>query len=60
MGKLSPTKIEKLVNMGRMVPVIQEKDGNFYLVGYKRKSRSRKNDTAMLPEPQLIQMPNQK
>lgn len=59
MGKLSPAKIEKLIKMGRMVPVIQEKDGQFYLVGYKRKAKSRKTDNVLLPEPELIQVPNQ-
>jgi hypothetical protein len=60
MGKLSPAKLEKLIKQGRMVPIIQQKGKEYYLVGYRRKATSRKNDTALLPEPQLIQVPNQK
>jgi len=61
MGKLSPLKIEKLVNQGRLVPLIERKeDGNFYLVGYTRKKTSRKNDRIMLPEPQMLQVPQKK
>lgn len=60
MGKVSPKKIEELIKKGRLVPVIQStNEGKHFLVGYKRKSTSRKSkDTFMLPEPEEIQVPN--
>jgi hypothetical protein len=60
MGKVSPKKIEELIKKGRLVPIIQSNnEGKHFLVGYKRKSTSRKSkDTFMLPEPEEIQVPN--
>lgn len=60
MGKVSPKKIEDLIKKGRLVPIIQSTpEGKHFLVGYKRKSTSRKSkDTFMLPEPEEIQVPN--
>ena len=60
MSRLSPKKIETLIKKGRLVPLIQERDGKFYLVGYTRKKTSRKNDRMMLPEPELLQVPGSK
>jgi hypothetical protein len=59
MGKVSPKKIEQLVRKGRLVPLIdQQNDGKHYLVGYARKSSSRKSDRFMLPQPELINVPD--
>jgi hypothetical protein len=60
MGKMTPNNIEKLVKQGRLVPVIKsEQNGNHYLIGYKRKSTSRKakTDSFLLPEPEKITLP---
>jgi hypothetical protein len=56
MSKISPDKIRKLTLQGRIIPIIEEKDGKFYLMGYKRKATSRKNDSFLLPEPE--ELPN--
>jgi hypothetical protein len=60
MGKVSPKKIEELIKKGRLVPVIQTtNEGKHFLVGYKRKSTSRKSrDNFTLPIPEEIQVPN--
>jgi hypothetical protein len=57
MSTITPKNIEKLIKKGRLVPLIKEKDGKFYLIGYTRKSTSRKNDKLMLPQPELLQTP---
>ncbi len=57
MSTLSPKNIEKLIKKGRLVPLIKEENDKFYLIGYTRKSTSRKNDKLMLPEPELLQTP---
>lgn len=57
MSTLSPKNIEKLIKKGRLVPLIKEENDKFYLIGYTRKSISRKNDKLMLPEPELLQTP---
>lgn len=57
MSKMSPKNIEKLIKKGRLVPLIREEDNKFYLIGYTRKSTSRKNDKLMLPQPELLQTP---
>lgn len=54
---MSPKNIEKLIKKGRLVPLIREEDNKFYLIGYTRKSTSRKNDKLMLPQPELLQTP---
>jgi len=54
---MSPKNIEKLIKKGRLVPLIKEEDKKFYLVGYTRKSVSRKTDQYMLPKPELLQTP---
>ena len=56
MSKISPDKIRKLALQGRLVPIITEKDGKHYLMGYKRKATSRKKDSFLLPEPE--ELPN--
>jgi hypothetical protein len=60
MSKMSPDNIMKLVKKGRLVPVIKStQDGKHYLIGYKRKSTSRKakTDSFMLPQPEEITLP---
>jgi hypothetical protein len=58
MSKISPDKIRKLALKGRLVPIIKSTDdGKHYLLGYKRKATSRKNDNYMLPEPELLNVP---
>lgn len=57
MSTMSPKNIEKLIKKGRLVPLIKEENGKFYLIGYTRKSTSRKNDKLMLPQPELLQTP---
>jgi hypothetical protein len=58
MGKISAKKIEQLVSKGRLLPLIEQRENNkHYIVGYTRKSTSRKNDRFMLPEPQEIHVP---
>jgi len=54
MSKISPDKIKKLALQGRIVPVIEERDGKHYLLGYKRKSSSRKKESYMLPVPEEL------
>ena len=60
MSKISPEKIRKLAMQGRLVPLIEERDGKHYLLGYTRKSTSRKKESYMLPEPELINVLPQK
>jgi hypothetical protein len=60
MGKMNPSNIEKLIKKGRLVPVIKStQDGKHFLIGYKRKSTSRKakTDSYLLPEPEEIKLP---
>jgi len=60
MSKISPKTIEKLIKQGRLVPVIKStNDGKHYLVGYRRKSTSRKakTDVLTLPAPEEIELP---
>jgi len=45
---------------GRLVPIIKStQDGKHYLVGYRRKSTSRKarTDSYLLPTPEEIKLP---
>lgn len=61
MSKISPDKIRKLAMQGRLVPIIKEQeDGKHYLLGYSRKASSRKKESYMLPEPELINVLPQK
>jgi hypothetical protein len=57
MSTMTPKNIEKLIKKGRLVPLIKEENDKFYLIGYTRKSTSRKNDKLMLPQPELLQTP---
>ena len=58
MSKITGDKIRKLALKGRLVPIINSThDGKHYLVGYKRKSTSRKKESFMLPEPELLTVP---
>jgi len=60
MGKMNPNNIQKLVMKGRLVPIIKStQDGKHYLVGYRRKSTSRKarTDSYLLPTPEEIKLP---
>jgi hypothetical protein len=60
MGKMSPANIQKLIKKGRLVPIIKStNDGNHLLMGYRRKSESRKakTDTFLLPNPEEITLP---
>jgi len=59
-NRMSASSIRKLALKGRLVPIIQEKDGKHYLVGYRRKAESRKKDSFLLPEPELINVLPQK
>ena len=55
MSKISPEKIRTLALKGRLVPIIKSTDdGKHYLIGYKRKSTSRKKESYLLPEPELL------
>lgn len=55
MSKITPDKIRKLALMGRLVPIIKStEDGKHYLIGYKRKGTSRKKESYLLPEPELL------
>lgn len=57
---MSPDNIMKLVKKGRLTPVIKStQDGKHYLIGYKRKSTSRKSktDSYTLPVPEEITLP---
>lgn len=52
---MSPSRIQKLVKQGRLIPIIKNTDdGKTYLLGYRRKNLSRKTDSYMLPEPELV------
>jgi len=57
MGKVSYKKIQKLIKMGRLVPIIKSNEKEeYFLVGYKRKSvrSSKSNEAFLLPEPQKL------
>ena len=57
---MSPDNIEKLIKRGRLVPIIKSmQNGKHYLIGYKRKSTSRKakTDSYLLPTPEEIKLP---
>ena len=58
MGKISQKKIQDLIKKGKLVPVISSREQKHFLIGYKRKSTSRKNDVFMLPTPEEINVPN--
>lgn len=61
MSRITPEKIRKLALKGRLVPIIKTTDdGKNYLIGYSRKSTSRKRESYMLPEPELINILPQK
>jgi len=57
---MSVTSIQKLIKKGRLVPIIKStNDGKHFLMGYRRKSESRKakTDSFMLPNPEEITLP---
>ena len=54
MSKMTPDKIKKLVQQGRLVPIIEQRGMKNYLLGYGRKGTSRKNDKYLLPEPEEL------
>lgn len=55
MSKFTPEKIRKLAMQGRLVPIIKSTDdGKHYLMGYRRKASSRKKESYLLPEPEII------
>jgi hypothetical protein len=60
-GTLKPKRIEKLIKMGRLIPVIgQDKEGKPQLLGYKRKSTSRKRyQRLLLPEEDRVSLGGQ-
>ena len=51
---MTPDKIRKLALKGRLVPIIEQRNGKSYLLGYGRKATSRKNEQYMLPEPEEL------
>jgi hypothetical protein len=51
---MTPEKIKKLVQQGRLVPIIEQRGNKNYLLGYGRKGTSRKNDKYLLPEPEEL------
>ncbi len=53
---MSPQKINKLVMQGRLVPILQKtEDGKVMILGYRRKSNSRKSNSQILfKEPQEL------
>ena len=54
MSKMSPKKIQKLLQKGRVVPIIQINDkGESLLYGYRRKTirSSKSNENYMFSEP---------
>jgi len=54
MSKMSPKKIQKLLQKGRVVPIIQLNDkGESLLYGYRRKSTrsSKSNENYIFSEP---------
>jgi len=57
MSKLSPTKLQKLIAKGRVVPVIQmNKEGKHVLLGYRRKNTrsSKSHEQYLFAEPVVI------
>ena len=57
MRKMTPNSIKKLILKGRLQPIITPiENGKYVLVGYRRKSTSRKakDDAIMLSEPEEI------
>jgi hypothetical protein len=60
MSKLNPTKIQKLIAQGRVVPIIQlNNEGKHVLLGYRRKNNrsSKSNEQYMFAEPMLLEKP---
>jgi len=58
MSKLSPTKLQKLIAKGRLVPVIQlNSEGKHVLMGYRRKNNrsSKSHEQYMFAEPVLLE-----
>lgn len=58
MGKLSPSKLQKLVAKGRLVPVISKNDkGQNVLLGYRRKNNrsSKSHEQYMFAEPMSLE-----
>ena len=53
-NKISPSKINKLVLKGRLLPILETKDGKTYIHGYRRKGNSRKSENLMFNEPQEL------
>jgi hypothetical protein len=60
MSKLSPSKIQKLVARGRLIPIIQiNNEGKHILTGYRRKNNrsSKSHEQYMFAEPMLLEKP---
>jgi hypothetical protein len=54
-NKISPATINKLVLKGRLLPILETKDGKTYIHGYRRKNGSRKsNENVMFTQPQEL------
>jgi hypothetical protein len=60
MSNFSPSKVQKLVARGRLVPVIQmNSEGKHVLMGYRRKNNrsSKSHEQYMFAEPILLEKP---
>jgi len=58
MSKLSPSKVQKLVARGRLVPIIQlNNEGKHVLLGYRRKNNrsTKSHEQYMFAEPVLLE-----
>jgi hypothetical protein len=58
MSKLSPSKVQKLVARGRLVPIIQlNNEGKHVLMGYRRKNNrsTKSHEQYMFAEPILLE-----
>jgi len=60
MSKINPTKLQKLINKGRLVPILSvNKEGKNVLLGYRRKTlrSSKAHEQYMFAEPMLLEKP---
>jgi len=60
MSKISPTKLQKLIAKGRLVPIIASNDkGQKVLIGYRRKNArsSKAHENYTFSEPILLEKP---
>ena len=58
---VNTTKLEQLVKQGRLLPIIAKSGDDLALIGYRRKTTSRKakQQPILLPKPFVLKKPEQ-